>query len=118
MTEIVMAQPTQPQYQQLLEERIAAGRRLVHALVHPEASAEVDALYRAVQRSEGRLTRFRRYSHDQITRVVPEEDAAFHDPDEGLHGSVCTWCARRELAISTPIPLPAQAHNLEGRRSA
>lgn len=107
------------QYEQVLAERISAGRRLMQALVHPEASDQMGALWRAVVRAEEPLLRFKRYDGDYIGRVMPQEDVVFHLPDEdGDVRADCPWCARRQLRIAEPIPLPAAVLVAGDRRSA
>jgi hypothetical protein len=105
------------QYEQMLAERISAGRRLMQALVHPEASDEMGALWRAVVRTEEPLLRFKRYVRDYTGRVMPVEDSVFHLPDDDPRAD-CPWCARRQLRIAEPIPLPASVLVVGDRRSA
>lgn len=107
------------QYEQMLAERISAGERLMQALVHAEATDEMSALWRAVVRTEEPLLRFRRYMRDYTGRVMPAEDSVFHLPDEdGDERADCPWCARRQLRIAEPIPLPAPVLVVGDRRSA
>jgi len=101
--------PPTPRYEVLLEERMNAGRRLMQAVFHShDASSEIPALWRAVQAAEQPLQRFRRWSYDYLSLVMPAEDTMWHDPRADPQDS-CPWCVRSQLGLATIIALPSAA---------
>lgn len=94
-------------YEHLLDERILIGRLYVDALCHRAAMDDAERLYTYVQRLDGALDRFRRYSHDHLVRVMAAEDERWHVPGEPPSGPECRLCAKQDLALLVDMVLPA-----------
>ncbi|MBY9074217.1 hypothetical protein K1X13_05210 [Nocardioides sp. WL0053] len=100
---------TSHRYEQLLEERIKIGRIYVDALCHRAAMADAERLFRNVERLDGQLDRFRRYSQDQFRQVMPAEDDRWHVPGQPPAGPECHLCAKQDLGLLLQMVLPAAA---------
>lgn len=92
-----------PRYESLLAERIRLGRACIDHVVHRESHGDAVVLHRHAQEIERQLTRFRRYSWDQLTVVAPAEDDRWHTP-----GTLpdCALCITGASGLSARIPLP------------
>lgn len=106
-TSALVAGQTENRYEPLLAERIKIGQLYVDALCHRAALADAERLFTTVQRLDRALDRFRRYSHDQLRRVMPAEDDRWHVPGEPPAGPECHLCAKQDLGLLLQLVLPA-----------
>lgn len=98
---------TTQRYEDLLRERMIAGRRYVDELCHGAPFDDAHRIFGRIEQLDRVLDGFRRYRHDEYRVVMAAEDERWHVPGEPpANDPVCSLCIKTDMVVPRAIVLP------------